>query len=61
MTAEIPSTCHNFGKRKEPSKIDYIYMSDDLANKVTDVSVWDDVSNGIFLSDHYPVCAKLEL
>lgn len=60
VTAKIPSTFHNFGKRKEPSKIDYIYMSDAIASKVTDVRVWDDVSNGIFLSDHYPVCAELE-
>lgn len=60
VTTEISSTCHDFGKREDPFKIDYIYMSNEFADKVTDVSVWDDVSSGIYLSDHYPVCAKLE-
>ena len=60
VTTEISSTCHDFGKREDPFKIDYIYMSNEFADKVTDVCVWDDVSSGIYLSDHYPVCAKLE-
>lgn len=58
VTANIPMTCHNYGKVN--LKIDYIYMTDEFANKVTDVCVWDDFVNGIYLSDHYPVCAKLE-
>lgn len=59
VSAGIAKTCHGFGKC-DVGKIDYIYMSNEIADKVTDVCVWDDVSSGIYLSDHYPVCAKLE-
>jgi len=58
VTAAIPGTFHNFGRRS-PSKIDYIYMSDALAEKVTGVAAWDDEHHGIYLSDHHPVCAEL--
>ena len=35
-------------------------MSDELAKNVKSVSAWEDEMNGIYLSDHYPVCAELE-
>ncbi|MBQ8357492.1 MAG: endonuclease/exonuclease/phosphatase family protein [Clostridia bacterium] len=59
ITAEIPSTFHGYGKCS--AKIDYIYMSKDIAEQVTSVKIWDDEHAGIYLSDHYPVCAELEL
>ena len=58
VTKDITFTFHAFGIKE--SKIDYIYMSDDLAKNVKSVSTWDDEDNGIYLSDHYPVCAELE-
>ncbi len=58
VTAAIPGTFHNFGRRT-PSKIDYIFMSDALAEKVTAATAWEDEHHGIYLSDHYPVCAEL--
>ncbi|MBR4887988.1 MAG: endonuclease/exonuclease/phosphatase family protein [Clostridia bacterium] len=61
VTANIAGTFHNFGRRTPPPKIDYIYMSDVLAEKVQQVQTWEDEKNGIYLSDHYPVCAELAL
>ena len=59
VTADIPFTFHNYGKVQE--KIDYIFLSRSLADKVTDVAVWTDERSGIYLSDHYPICATLEI
>ena len=59
VTSHIPFTYHEWGVKN--NKIDYIYMSDELADKVTKVTPWDDKINGIWLSDHYPVCAEMEL
>jgi endonuclease/exonuclease/phosphatase family metal-dependent hydrolase len=42
---------------KKPEKIDYIFVSTSL--KEGQVKVWDDVTDGIYLSDHYPI--ELEL
>ena len=39
------------------SKIDYIFTN--LENKSSDVTVWTDENNGLFLSDHYPIMATL--
>ena len=61
VTSHIPVTYHQFGQKEEDVKIDYIYLSDELANNVTDVKIWDDEKNGIYLSDHYPVCANLSI
>jgi len=58
VSEDINVTFHNFGKAEV--KIDYIYMSDELAEMVKAVSAWDDEANGIYLSDHYPICAELE-
>ncbi|MBR4880006.1 MAG: endonuclease/exonuclease/phosphatase family protein [Clostridia bacterium] len=59
VTSHIPFTYHEWGVKN--NKIDYIYMTDDLAEKVKKVTAWDDKINGIWLSDHYPVCAEMEL
>ena len=59
VTADIPFTFHNYGK--EQLKIDYIFLSRSLADKVVDVAAWTDEKSGIYLSDHYPVCATLEI
>ena len=61
VTAEIPATWHDFGKLNPGIKIDYIFTSEGLADKVQKVEVWDDYRNGIYLSDHYPVSAIINL
>ena len=57
ITANIGGTFHNFG-REEPTQIDYIFTSADIRCK--DVKKWTLCRNGVWLSDHYPVCAELE-
>ena len=59
VTAHLESTFHKYGSAS--SKIDYIYLTNDLADRVTAVERWDDEDGGIWLSDHYPVCAELAL
>ena len=51
-------TFHEFGKRKE--KLDYIFLDKDMRDAVKGSFVWEDVRNGIYLSDHYPVGIILE-
>lgn len=58
-TKEIQDTFHGFGRR-EPEKIDYIFLPKVWQNRVTGVTAWTDTSNGIYLSDHYPVCVIIK-
>ena len=60
VTKNIEITFNGFGKRKE-KKLDYIYVSKEFNDAVVGVSVWDDKENGIWLSDHYPVCVKINI
>ena len=53
------TTFHNFGKLDD-CKIDYIYVSKEWQNKKISVSLWQDEHEGIYLSDHYPLCATIE-
>ena len=57
-TKDIKVTFHEFGKDKR--KLDYIYLSDDLKCRVESVKTWEDSHEGIYLSDHYPVCLILK-
>ncbi len=59
VTQELKCTFHNFGRKNK--KIDYIFVSKDLQCGLTSVSAWEDCLNGIYLSDHYPVCAAFDL
>ena len=57
-------TCHNYGQYKmgDPyDHIDYIYVNKATADKPFTVTVWTDCRDGIWLSDHYPICAEVEL
>lgn len=56
VTAEAGGTFHDYG-RTAPEKIDYIYAKAPL--KALEVRLWEDRENGVYLSDHYPVCAEL--
>ena len=57
-TAAIPHTFHDFGRRTSPCKIDYIYT--DLPYEET-YAVCDAGEDGVYISDHYPVCTTLLL
>ena len=57
LTAGINGTFHDYG-RQEPEKIDYIFG--DRGVVCREVTIWDESWNGVYLSDHYPVCARLK-
>ena len=60
ITAQIPLTYHNYHLgQEETGKIDYIYITEPF--QVKDVRRWEDEENGVYLSDHYPICAELTL
>lgn len=66
LTADIGPTFHDFGATGKTVnsrgwKIDYIFTSPENAKAVTSVTKWEDSKNGIYLSDHYPICCELEL
>ncbi len=57
-TRDIGFTFHGFGQYN-PVQIDYIFTRGGI--RCSQVSKWEDCRNGVWLSDHYPVCAELEL
>ena len=61
LTDGIGNTFHGFGIPEKYETIDYIYTDRSTAPQVTSVTKWDDELNGIFLSDHYPIAAEVEL
>jgi endonuclease/exonuclease/phosphatase family metal-dependent hydrolase len=61
LTAELDYTFHAYGRRKAPYKIDYIFADRATAAKVASVTRWLDESDGIYLSDHYPIAAETAL
>lgn len=60
LTAEIDYTFHFYGKQEAPYKIDYIFADAKTAEKCRTVTPWADESDGIYLSDHYPLCAEID-
>lgn len=59
FTEDIKVTYHNWGDPNRQEKIDYIYGSPEW--KVSSADTWKDCYDGIWLSDHYPVCVIAEL
>ena len=59
VTASIPVTYHGYGREQVACKIDYIFATPDFTAK--NVCCWIDRPQGIYLSDHYPVCVELEI
>lgn len=58
VTKNIGYTYHNFGKNDPAVSIDYIVLKGDF--KCTSVEKWTDEKDGVYFSDHYPVCAIIE-
>ncbi len=58
-TEGIGITYHGYMKAEHPGSIDYIYTKGPASCRK--VEKWTDEENGVFLSDHYPVCAEIEL
>lgn len=59
FTKGLGGTFHNFSKDENIKKIDYIIGSKELV--CTHKELWKDCINGVFLSDHYPVCIELDI
>ena len=57
VTQGIGITYHGYGRGDPPCQIDYIVLKGALACR--NVDKWTDKENGVFLSDHYPVCADI--
>ena len=58
LTDDIGNTYHGYGLA-EPMQIDYIFAHPSIA--CHKVEKWEDRDGAVFISDHYPVCAELEL
>ena len=59
LTAHIPTTFHGYGN--DDMKIDYIIADRALADLAVSTEAWTDTKNGIYLSDHYPICTTLDI
>jgi len=57
-TADIKHTFHNYGRITENHKIDYIFTN---TRVVSSHAVEDGPVEGIYISDHYPICAEIEI
>ena len=57
-TKDIAVTFHGYGR--ETIKLDYIFVSDEWADRVVKTETWTDCHEGIYLSDHYPVCLTID-
>lgn len=57
VTTKIEGSFHDYGRLLDPEKIDYIFIEKQLT--CTSVERWMDVEKGIYLSDHYPICANI--
>ena len=60
VSEDMTFTFHKYGKENY-RKIDYIFVTPDLKDKATPAIIWDDVKNGIYLSDHYPIVTEIDL
>lgn len=56
FTTEFTQTFHDYGNGSE--RIDYILGSKEFKRRFVSSVLWKDVDEGIYLSDHYPVCAE---
>lgn len=57
VTKDVGPTFHDFGEGV-PSKIDYIFVTEPF--RAVSACRWHEEKDGIFLSDHDPVCALLK-
>ena len=59
-TATLGGTFHNFGRRETYSKIDYIFTNG-ICDENESFVVPDEGVDGVYISDHFPVCALIEM
>ncbi len=59
VSGDIGPTYHGYGKAEQPSQIDYIVLRGALSCE--SIRKWTMEKDGVYLSDHYPVCAEITL
>lgn len=59
LTDGFELTFHNYGKKEPPYRIDYIFVDEKTAGKEHRMELWADELDGIYLSDHYPICLEI--
>ena len=59
LTDKFEFTFHGYGNFEKAVKIDYIYYHTKDKYSYT-AELWDDEIDGIYLSDHYPVCVNVK-
>ncbi len=55
VSAGLPGTFHDFGREKNPARIDYVLTS--LPREDVTTTLWHENHDGVYLSDHDAVCA----
>lgn len=61
LASESGGTWHDFGQLARPVKIDYLYSDLSAEKTKARTECWNEVHNGGYLSDHYPVSVTLEI
>lgn len=59
LTEDAGITYHDFGNKEHEVRIDYILARGGV--KLVKLEKWMDSFDGVYFSDHYPVCATVEL
>lgn len=57
LTAHLEGTYHEYGQLESPKKIDYVFATKNV--EVRNYELWKGVQEGVYLSDHYPVCVEV--
>lgn len=60
VAADVPVTFHKFGELAPGEKIDYLFVTEGLAKACAAVTPWAVRKNGIYISDHNPICAEFD-
>ncbi|MBQ4579068.1 MAG: endonuclease/exonuclease/phosphatase family protein [Clostridia bacterium] len=58
-TADVGMTFHDFMRQPDGQQIDYIFVKGAL--RIDSAARWMDAKDGVYLSDHYPVCVEVML
>lgn len=59
LTEAVDYTFHNYGRKSAPYKIDYVFSDAKTAATPFTVTPWTEETDGIYLSDHYPLQVEL--
>ena len=60
ITEEVGQTFHGFGKRGNDPDVHIDYIFSDAKKAAPSYAVPDESVGGVYISDHYPVCAFIE-